>query len=67
MAQHAPAPHPTGPIVFENLIDRSGITFKMNNSVTPRKPQIEAMLAGIAVFALETPHPSEGRSDHHCA
>jgi hypothetical protein len=40
----------TGPIVFENLIDRSDITFKMNNSVTPRKHQIEAMLAGVAVF-----------------
>jgi hypothetical protein len=55
MAQQATVVHPgpppaTGPIVFENLIDRSGITFKMNNSVTPRKHQIEAMLAGVAGF-----------------
>ncbi len=54
MAQQPPAhpelPSEPGPIVFENLIGRSGITFKMNNGVTPRKHQVEAMLAGVAVF-----------------
>ncbi len=37
-------------IVFENTIDRTGIGFVMNNSVTPRKHQVETMIAGAAVF-----------------
>jgi hypothetical protein len=50
VAQHGPSALPAGPIVFDNLIDRSGITFKMNNGATPRKHQVEAMIAGVAVF-----------------
>lgn len=38
------------PIVFENTIDRTGIQFKMNNSVSPSKHQIETMIAGVALF-----------------
>ncbi|MGC2401126.1 MAG: CRTAC1 family protein [Acidobacteriaceae bacterium] len=45
--QLAPA---TRPIVFENLVDRSGITFRTNNGATARHHQIEAMLAGVAIF-----------------
>jgi enediyne biosynthesis protein E4 len=43
-------PSAPGPIVFENTIARSGIAFKMNNSASPRRHQVETMLAGIAVF-----------------
>jgi hypothetical protein len=43
-------PSGQGPIVFENTIGHSGITFKMNNSVSARKHQVETMLAGVAVF-----------------
>lgn len=39
-----------GPIQFENVIRSTGIRFVMNNSVSPRKHQIETMLAGVAVF-----------------
>jgi enediyne biosynthesis protein E4 len=39
-----------GPIVFENSIGRSAITFVMNNSVSALKHQVETMLAGVAVF-----------------
>jgi hypothetical protein len=40
----------TGPIVFENVIGKSGITFRMNNGVTPRKHQVETMLSGVGVL-----------------
>ena len=30
------APEPAPSIVFEDAIQRSGITFKMNNSITPQ-------------------------------
>jgi len=39
-----------GPIVFENIIDGSGVRFVMNSSTSPRKHQIETMLSGVAVF-----------------
>src|SRR5215467_10585685 len=39
-----------GPIVFENVIETSGVRFVMDNNVSPRKHQIETMLAGVAVF-----------------
>jgi hypothetical protein len=44
------APEPAPSIVFEDAIQRSGITFKMNNSITPQKHQVETMLAGVAIF-----------------
>jgi hypothetical protein len=37
-------------IVFENIIERSGITYEMHNSATPQRHQVETMLAGVAVF-----------------
>ena len=39
-----------GPIMFENIIDRSGVRFVMDSSTSPRKHQIETMLAGVAIF-----------------
>ncbi len=39
-----------GPIVFENVIETSGVRFVMENNVSARKHQIETMLAGVAVF-----------------
>jgi enediyne biosynthesis protein E4 len=38
------------PITFDNIIDRSGIGFVLNNSATPQKHQIETMMAGVAAF-----------------
>src|SRR5579862_9384521 len=47
----APAAGPLpGPIVFENVIARSGIPFVMDSSSSPRKHQIETMLSGVAIF-----------------
>ena len=37
-------------IVFENIIEHSGIGYAMHNSVTPQKHRAETMLAGVAVF-----------------
>ncbi len=41
---------PVGPIVFENTTDHSGVHFVMDSSTSPRKHQIETMLAGVAIF-----------------
>ena len=38
------------PIVFDNIIDRSGIAFRMNNSSTATRHQVETMIAGVALF-----------------
>ncbi len=40
------------PIVFEDGLERSGITFRMLNSFSPQKHQVETMLAGVAVFGV---------------
>ena len=40
----------TGPILFENIIDRSGVRFVMDSSTSPRKHQIETMVSGVAIF-----------------
>lgn len=37
-------------IVFENVVERSGIAYRMHNSATPQRHQVETMLAGVAVF-----------------
>jgi hypothetical protein len=51
MATHLwPAKELDGPIAFENVIDRSGIKFQMNNSATPQRHQVETMIAGVALF-----------------
>ena len=39
-----------GPIVFENIIDSSGVRFVMDNSASARKHQIETMVSGVAIF-----------------
>jgi hypothetical protein len=44
-------PSQSGPkIVFENIVERSGITCGMHNSVTRRKHRLETMQACVAVF-----------------
>jgi len=43
-------PSATGPIVFENVVDSSGVRFVMDNAASPRKHQIETMLSGVAIF-----------------
>ncbi len=40
----------SGPIVFENIIDSSGVRFVMDSATSARKHQIETMLAGVAIF-----------------
>ena len=40
----------TGTIVFEELAQRSGLTFVSNSSPTPNKNQPETMVAGVALF-----------------
>lgn len=37
-------------IVFESVIDHSGIRYVMDNRATPQKHQVETMLAGVALF-----------------
>ncbi len=50
----------TGPsILFENAVGNSGITFALDNSVTPNKHQPETMIAGVAVFDYN----NDGRLD----
>jgi hypothetical protein len=39
-----------GPIVFEEIAERSGLTFASNSSPTPNKNQPETMVAGVALF-----------------
>src|ERR1017187_2995981 len=41
---------PDAKIRFENTVVPSGISFVLDNSATPEKHQIEAMIAGVAVF-----------------
>jgi enediyne biosynthesis protein E4 len=40
----------TGTIVFEEIAQRSGLTFVSNSSPTPNKNQPETMVAGVALF-----------------
>src|SRR5580692_7377242 len=39
-----------GRISFDDLIEKSGIKFQLNNSVSPQRYSIETMLGGVAVF-----------------
>ena len=39
-----------GPIVFEEIAERSGLTFVSDSSPTPNKNQPETMVAGVALF-----------------
>src|ERR1051326_5435886 len=43
-------PTTTGPIVFEDLAQRSGLSFVSDSSPTPNKNQPETMVAGVALF-----------------
>ena len=40
----------TGPIVFEEIAERSGLTFVSDSRPTPNKNQPETMVAGVALF-----------------
>ncbi len=40
----------TGPIVFEEIAERAGLTFVSDSSPTPNKNQPETMVAGVALF-----------------
>src|ERR1700757_1622303 len=40
----------TGPIIFEDIAERSGLTFVSNSSPTPNKNQPETMVAGAALL-----------------
>ena len=39
-----------GPIRFEDLVQKSGIHFQLENSVSPQRYSIETMLGGVAIF-----------------
>jgi hypothetical protein len=43
-------PAPGSRISFEDLIERSGVRFRINNSISPQRYSIETMLGGVAVF-----------------
>ena len=40
----------TAPIIFDNISARSGITFRMNNSASASRHQVETMIAGVAML-----------------
>lgn len=42
--------NPGGPILFENVVERTGISFVLDNCVTERRHQVETMIAGLALF-----------------
>jgi hypothetical protein len=39
-----------GPVTFDEIAERSGVSFVSNGSPTPEKHQPEPMIAGVAVF-----------------
>jgi len=41
---------PAGQIVFENVVERSGVRFVTDSSTSARKHQVETMLSGVAIF-----------------
>ena len=49
-----PTPHkdtaPSGPIQFENVIEKSKIKFAVKNSVSPQRYTFETMVGGVALF-----------------
>ena len=55
----APDSKPADPILFEDAAEKAGVRFVANNSVTPRRHQVETMLAGVAVFDYN----NDGRPD----
>ena len=46
----APAARSENRVTFQDLIERSGIRFRLKNSVNPQRYSIETMLGGVAVF-----------------
>jgi hypothetical protein len=49
-------------ILFENVIEKSGIRFAMHNSATPQRHQVETMIAGVAVLDYN----NDGLLDIYC-
>ena len=47
------------PIVFEDLVQKSGIDFVLHNCPTPQKHMIETMAGGVATFDYD----GDGRPD----
>lgn len=47
---HAQTGAAAAPIVFENILKQSKITFKLKNSVSPNRYSIETMTGGVALF-----------------
>jgi hypothetical protein len=45
-----PSAQGPGRILFEDLVQKAGIQFELNNSVSPQRYSIETMLGGVAVF-----------------
>jgi hypothetical protein len=41
---------PTAPITFEDIVPKSGISFRLNNSVSNHKYQVETMAGGVALL-----------------
>ncbi len=39
-----------GPIRFQDLVQKSGIQFELENSVSPERYSVETMLGGVAIF-----------------
>jgi hypothetical protein len=50
LALAAPQPPAESTIRFENTVESTGITFALDNDVTPNKHQVETMIAGVALF-----------------
>jgi hypothetical protein len=51
MAQGHPVPKDAAaPIMFDDLIERSGIQFQLHNSLSQQRYSIETMLGGVALF-----------------
>ena len=48
--QSAKKTEAAGPIQFENVIEKSKIKFKLNNSVSPQRYTFETMAGGVAIF-----------------
>src|SRR5580658_2050104 len=49
-AQHGLVNAPLTPIVFQNVAKSAGVDFRLKNSASANKYQIETMPAGVAVF-----------------
>jgi enediyne biosynthesis protein E4 len=55
----APGTQSVAPILFEDVAEQAAVRFLARNSVTPRRHQVETMLAGVGVFDYN----NDGRPD----